>query len=233
MNRPNRTKKPEENRIRPIFVALLVFLVAAILVPIWFVANKQTTPASEEAAATPAPDVAAATPEPDAAVPPAATRGYRPAMANAGVPPLSMQHLTPPPRRTAAARREKVIQTVSAPPPANTGSTLEERWGIQVNGISLSMGNAMLDMRYKVVNLEKAAALTDGKTRAFVYDPETGTTLFMPAPPKEGAFPPGGNRLVAGKTYFAAIANEHGAVKSGSSVSFVIGDAVLTNISIK
>lgn len=114
-----------------------------------------------------------------------------------------------------------------------SGSTVETRWGIQVCSLGLSTGNAMLDLRYKVVDPRKAVALINGNARALVFDPVTGTTVFMPSPPKEGAFPPSGYRLSAGKIYFATVANQRGVFKSGSRVSLVIGDCVLPDLVIK
>ena len=92
------------------------------------------------------------------------------------------------------------------------------------------MGNAMLDMRYKVIDPKKAISLVNGNTRAYVFEPVTGAMLFMPSPPKEGCFPPSGNRLNTSKIYFATAANQRGVFKSGSRVSLVIGDCVLSDI---
>ena len=141
--------------------------------------------------------------------------------------------MAPVPQRSAATRQEKLRQVVGESKVTSTGSTLETRWGIQVCSLGLSMGNAMLDMRYKVVDPQKAVSLINGNTRAFVFDPASGATIFMPSPPKEGAFPPSGNRLSAGKTYFAAVANPRGTFKSGNKVSLVIGDCVLADLEIK
>jgi hypothetical protein len=64
-------------------------------------------------------------------------------------------------------------------------------------------------------------------------DTATGTKLLMPTPPKEGAFPPTGNKLAAGKTYFTMVSNARGALQSGSVVSIVIGDSLATNLTVE
>ena len=141
-------------------------------------------------------------------------------------------HMAPVAQRSVAARQEKLLKAVGMAPPAANGAanSLEERWGIQMGSLKLSTGNAMLDMRYKVVDTKKVISLANGNTRAFLFDPASGKTLFLPAPPREGAFPPSGNRLSTGKTYFAAIANPQGVLKTGSKVSLVIGDCVLPDL---
>ena len=227
-----------DDRVRPGFVVLLVGGLAVILIPAWLLTR---TPPAATAPAV----VKAAPPVAEAPAPAMRTSGYaaRAAAARAAVSvpvPLSTapttpvigQHMAPLPRRSVATRQEKWMKLVGAATPSATGSTLEDRWGIQVCSLGLSMGNAMLDMRYKVVDPGKAISLVNGNTRAFVFDPASGATLFMPSPPKEGAFPPSGYRLAAGKTYFAAVANQRGVLKSGSKVSLVIGDCVLSNLTI-
>ena len=246
--------KPQQtdDRVRPEFVALLGFGAAALLFIAWAltrsappaelsphkkapapVAHPASTRSRESSRVNsdaPAPfepaQLPAATPEPA----PTNTQTL-PSAAPASL--IFTPHMAPVPQRSAAARQEKLRQVVGESNLTSAGSTLETRWGIQVRSLGLSMGNAMLDLRYKVVDPQKAVSLVNGNTRAFVFDPETGATIFMPSPPKEGAFPPSGNRLSAGKTYFAAVANPRGTFKSGNKVSLVIGDCVLADLEIK
>lgn len=114
------------------------------------------------------------------------------------------------------------------PPP-----TLESQWGIQVCGLRLTMANSALDLRYKVLDPDKAILLGNGKTPSFIFDQATGKKLPMPTPPKEGAFPPTANKLIAGKTYFAMVRNAGGTLKSGSEVTVVIGGSEATNLTVE
>ena len=68
--------------------------------------------------------------------------------------------------------------------------TLEETWGIELSSMRLSMAGTIIDVRFKVTDVDKARKLADGKTIAYLLDLESGSKLQMPSPPREGAFPP-------------------------------------------
>lgn len=92
------------------------------------------------------------------------------------------------------------------------------------------MGEEYIDLRYKVLDAGKAARLGDGKTPTYLVDCASGAKLLMRKPPGEGAFPPTGNRLVSGRTYFALVANSEKRIKSGSQVVFQVAGAGPTNM---
>jgi len=246
--------KPQQpdDRVRPEFVALLGCGAAALLFVFWALTRSDSTAETLPPKKAPAPVAHQASARmnrpslPSSDTPAPAFPAQLAAAASVAAPPATQTlpgaapasliftpHMAPVPQRSAAARQEKLRQAVGESKLAPAGSTLETRWGIRVCSLGLSMGNAMLDLRYKVVDPQKAVSLANGNTRAFVFDPASGATIFMPSPPKEGAFPPSGNRLSAGKTYFAAVANPRGTFKSGSKVSLVIGDCVLADLEIK
>ncbi|MDB6121776.1 MAG: hypothetical protein JWQ71_769 [Pedosphaera sp.] len=124
------------------------------------------------------------------------------------------------------AKRRK--QEVAAAP-----QTLEDQWGIQVSSLRLSMANSVVDVRYKIINPDKAVLLGNGKTAAYIIDHETGKKLVMPSPPKEGAFPPTSHKLVGGKMYFTMVSNQGGALKSGSQVTVMVGNSQATNLTVE
>ena len=213
------TQDPAQ-RVRPIFVVVLACVIAAIAVPIWL----------HKPMLARVPDVdrpAARTREAPAPIPTTEAEASAPTATGA---PIVAQRSTRLSWRPAVTRKAKALKAVAALPPApparpvNPGASLEKRWGIRVCGARLSMGNAFLDLRYQVVNAEKAALLAIGTLRAYLYEPATGATLYLPDPPKEGSFPPVGNRLADGRTYFAVVGNARGVLKSGSKVELVIGD---------
>lgn len=138
-------------------------------------------------------------------------------------------------RRGLSTHRVPVARPAAPQKPALVPpvTTLEDRWGIQVCSMRLSMMNSIVDLRYKVLDPDKAASLANGKTAAYILEPVTGARLVMPTPPKEGAFPPSANKLVAGKTYFSMVSNQRGALKSGDVVSVMIGDSLATNLTIE
>ena len=200
----NQPEKKEQKGIRPRVLVILAALMAALVVPIW-IATRPLPPAPP-----PKPVAAAPLPPP----PMAQTAPHHPTVTQPRGP-----HLP------ASAHRYQA-KPVAAPPPP----TLEVRWGIQVCGAHLSMGDAIVDVRYKILDPAKVAALGDGKTLGYIIEPNTGNKLLMPKPPKEGAFPPTGNRLAVGKTYFAIVANQGRVLKRGEAVSVILGDARADNV---
>jgi hypothetical protein len=204
--------------VRPMFVVLLGCAVAVIVIPMWMLKSK-TVPVAQSSA----PAVEAPAPAP-------APRTMAPGM-TAPKPPVIAQRATPPPRST-VSREVKMRKSVVTTLPATNLTTPEQRWGIQVCSARLIMGNAFVDLRYKIVNPEKASLLA-GNTQAYIFDPATGAKFALPTRPKEGSFPPTGNRLSPGRTLFAVVGNPGGVLKSGSKVSVVIGDSIPTDLVIE
>jgi hypothetical protein len=207
MNTPAR-----ERRVRPVVMVFVGGLVAALMIPLWIFVLK---PAPPPPPPEPEPQAEAAAPEPS----------FRPAVK----PPVVTR--VRPSRRSRFAQQAKVEQP--APPAPPPPASLEDKWGIQVCAVRLSMMNSIVDLRYKVLDPEKAVLLADGKTPAYIVEPASGTKLIMPTPPKEGAFPPTANRLAAGKTYFAAVSNQRGLLKSGDVVNVLVGSSLATNLTVQ
>ena len=202
-----------ERRVRPIVVIGCVCAIAVIGIPVWLLYR-------------PAPGAEA----PDAVV----MAQNKARAARARRPPAVAQPVTAQPRGAAVSKRATTPKPADPPRPASASpANLEQRWGIRVNGARLAMGNAFVDVRYEVTDTQKASLLSNGTMRAYLFDPASGSKLFMPAPPKEGAFPPTGYRLATGKVYFAVAGNPHGLVKSGSKVDLVVGDAKTTDLLIE
>ncbi len=107
--------------------------------------------------------------------------------------------------------------------PARAASTIEESWGVQIEGIHLSAGGYLLDFRYCVLDPEKARPILDRSARPFLVDEASGRTLIVPDPPKVGPLRPRGEP-VEGKSYFVLFGNPGKFIKAGSKVTVVIGD---------
>jgi hypothetical protein len=197
--------KNAKRGVRPVVVALLLACLAgAVAIPLWLLRHR--------APLAPIPDAS----EPVAQAPPPI--------------PMVTPLTSPPPR--VRAKRSRPLPAAKPAPPAPPPS-LEDRWGIQVCSLRLSAANSIVDLRYRVTDPVKANQLADGKTPAYLVDTETGAKLIMPTPPKEGAFPPTGNRLTAGKTYFAMVSNQRGALRSGSVVNVLVGTSLVTNLTVE
>lgn len=111
----------------------------------------------------------------------------------------------------------------SARPAATKPPTLQERWGVELNGIRPSAAGYMLDFRFTVLDTEKAAPLFDRATKPYLMDQVTGAKFLVPNPPKTGPLrtsdPPH-----LGRRYFIFFANPGKFIQSGEKVTVVIGD---------
>ena len=111
----------------------------------------------------------------------------------------------------------------------HSGDPLVERWGVKVLQIRLSAEGYMLDLRYRVLDAEKAAPLFDREQKAYLIDQATGAKFLVPESPKVGAMrttrPPKQD-----KNYFILFANPGRYVKQGNKVTVVIGDFMAENL---
>ncbi len=140
---------------------------------------------------------------------------------------------------------KKVTPEVAPHPRGEIVSPVEELFGIQISSVELAMGGAALDVRFRVVDAERAAALSSGRILIHVVDEDSGTKLSLPSYPdskkfsahdrammarQRGAFPPSPNALSAGNTNSVLLPNALQRVKSGSRVSVFVGDAQVNHV---
>ena len=98
--------------------------------------------------------------------------------------------------------------------------------GIEIIGLRMSSGGYMLDLRYRVLDPEKAKPLFDHRIKPFLTDAKTGSKFGVPVPGKIGALrntSRSGNPKV-NKVYFTIFANPGRFLKPGAKVSVVVGD---------
>jgi hypothetical protein len=121
---------------------------------------------------------------------------------------------------------EKTVVDEPTPP-------AEERWGLKVVSVRLTANALMLDLRYQVIDSEKAFPLMGPKIRPYLIDQATGTKLLVPNMPKVGSMK---QRItspddeIADKTYFMLFANSQRLVRSGSLVTLIMGDFKVENL---
>jgi hypothetical protein len=101
--------------------------------------------------------------------------------------------------------------------------TASERCGIDELHIRRTAEGHLLDLRYRVVDSERATSLLAKKTTAYVVDEKSGTRLSVPTTPKAGSLRTTGVPR-AGRSYFALFTNPGGLVRRGDRVSVVLGD---------
>lgn len=106
-------------------------------------------------------------------------------------------------------------------PPTEVEQTIEENWGVEVVALRLTGAGYMLDFRYKVLDVEKAAELFERAHKPALIHKGTGAKLEVPRPAKTGPLRPT-NPPEAGRTYFILFSNP-GVVKAGDEVTVSIG----------
>lgn len=105
-----------------------------------------------------------------------------------------------------------------------------KQWGIEVESISLSAADYMLDFRYKVTDPEKAKAIFKRKTKPYLIDKETGAKFIVPSPPKVGPLRQTTLKPEIGRVYYMMFANPGKFIKKGKTVDVVIGDYVANDL---
>jgi hypothetical protein len=102
-------------------------------------------------------------------------------------------------------------------------SDSEKNFGIKVVSLRPTAGGQMLDLRFQVIDPEKAKAVLDKSKKAYVQDGKTGKTLPVPVT-KAGSMRQTTPKPEAGRIYFMLFSNPGWMVKEGGSVSLLIGD---------
>lgn len=106
---------------------------------------------------------------------------------------------------------------------------LRERWGVELVAIRLTAHDHMVDFRYRVHDVEKAAPLFKRQTKPRLTHSATGKVLDVPVPAKTGALrtsdPP-----QEGRIYWMFFGNAGNLIKRGDRVTVTIGDFKAANL---
>lgn len=81
----------------------------------------------------------------------------------------------------------------------------------------------MLDLRYRVVDPQRAGSLLAKDSQAYLVHERSGQRLPVPTTPKAGALRTTGQPR-AGRSYFALFSNPGRVVQRGDQVAVVLGD---------
>ncbi|HEY9172358.1 MAG TPA: hypothetical protein VI136_08755 [Verrucomicrobiae bacterium] len=155
------------------------------------------------------------------------------------------QNSRPPASALVAQAGEEEVaendETLASPPISRLQSTaggvaspsaprsVEEQWGIQITSMRVGFGGNGLDLRYKVTDPTKATNLLHLREITYVIDQETGKALPLPFQKENQT----SQKLVAGKTYFALLANKGQVVKPGSKVTVAIGNSRVKDVPVE
>jgi hypothetical protein len=129
----------------------------------------------------------------------------------------------------AFASDEKVTQTEQE----QALQSNEEKCGVKIESVQLSAAGHIVDLRYRVTDAEKAAAVFDRKNKAYLLDQETGTALAVPRTAKVGPLRQTNFKPDPKRVYFILFSNAGGVVKSGSLVTLVVGESRLEDIKVQ
>jgi len=110
-----------------------------------------------------------------------------------------------------------------------TLSKVEAKWGLKIISLRLTAGGHQLDLRYKVIDPEKAGEVMKKKSKAYITDQKTGKTVTVPVtkvgPLKQSTLKPQANRI-----YFVLFSNSGGLFKEGSKVTVTMGEFKMENV---
>lgn len=112
----------------------------------------------------------------------------------------------------------------SVPAPATpaglpSSSAIEARYGVQFTMVGVTADGGLLDLRFSVLDADKAMAMHQNPSiQPYIIDEQTGTTIDS-SPTMSHKHP-----LEVGRTYFELYRNPKGLVQPGRLVTVVVGD---------
>lgn len=101
---------------------------------------------------------------------------------------------------------------------------VEEQWGVEIQGVRLTSADYMLDFRYRVVDVDKAAPILDRHIKPHVIVERSGYKLQVPISSKLGPLRQTQTHPEEGRNYYAFFANPARHVQQGDLVTVVVGD---------
>jgi len=134
-----------------------------------------------------------------------------------------------PPQAPDTSRTQAPAPAAAAPtPPASPGTAIAvPAFGIEFIDTRLSAAGSLVDLRYRVLDPDKAAPLLDRKVRPVLVHTESGRRYYVPQPPIVGALRQttrGGQAPQPGRTYFMLFANPDRVLKGGDTLALFVGD---------
>lgn len=110
-----------------------------------------------------------------------------------------------------------------------TSDGMAARYGIHVDLLAVTAAGGIIELRYQVVDPDKAAPLIhDIAASPKLINEGSGATIVMSSPHHHH-----GNELDLGATYFFLMANTNQALHPGDLATLVIGDARMEHIQVE
>ena len=109
----------------------------------------------------------------------------------------------------------------------------QKRLGIRINAIRIIAAGHIVDMRYKIVDRQKAALIMNPKVKIYLVHQETGKVLTVPNPPKIGRLRQIPKTIDMSKQYFVLFGNTGKLLKPGDKVDLVVDRTWIRDIIIQ
>ncbi len=108
--------------------------------------------------------------------------------------------------------------------------TPAESAGIEIVRIHPSVGGQMLDLRYRLIDVEKAKRAMNRQAKIYLIDQASGTKLPIPNMAKVGKLLQRPEQTGGDKIFWVFFSNPGGMVKTGAKVTLVIDEIRIKDI---
>lgn len=115
----------------------------------------------------------------------------------------------------------------SAPPTMPTSPAVEERWGIRVSHVGVSGDGGLVEVRFVVLDSDKALALMDEENLPVLRAEGTGIVV------RSAALMTSHRAVAPGRSSFLLYRNTRRALTPGSFVTIVFGDLELEHVPVE
>lgn len=107
--------------------------------------------------------------------------------------------------------------------------------GVEVQALRLTANGYMLDLRYRVLDSDKAMPLMDRKVPVTLVHESTGARFAVPSSPKVGPLRQTvrNSKPTVGRVYFVMFANPGHYVKRGDLVTVVVGNQRIEHLKVE
>jgi hypothetical protein len=116
--------------------------------------------------------------------------------------------------------------------PGDFGVSIPEL-GVEIIAVRLSAAGGLLDLRYRVLDVDKAKPLMDTAVPAQIVDPRTGSAGTVPMDEKVGSLRQNASRLRPGQVLAVLFGNPERALKKGDKVNLRLGGWEIAGLSIQ
>lgn len=112
---------------------------------------------------------------------------------------------------------------------------LLSEFGVRVDGLHLSAHGYLLDLRYRVVDPDKAAPLLDAKRKVYLVDDVRSAKLGVPESPIIGGMrQTSRNRVVyTDRDYFILFVNPGKSVQTGDRLTLAVGERKMGSLAVQ